>query len=180
MPLHVPASARLRRRATLAVLAVLCLPLAGCWYIAGGAALGATVGVASAPRRVSTLPGPWQPDAAVAVDFAPAHEALTVAAGTPDSTLARDVTRLVGRVRQVRGDTAFVSVTEIRRLAGGPMGYARGTEPVVRIVHGEGVRVTRLSVAKSPETRGLLGAAVGALLMVIGIFAYCVAEECLT
>ena len=167
-------------RLAAAALALLLLPLAGCHIVAAGALAGGAIGVATTPPSVTMIDGPYQPDAAIMLDFTPARAIVaTSARGRADTLQVPDVTRLVGRIRIVRGDTLWLSVTELRRPSGGPIGYGRGREPVAGVVLDGAVRATVIATRADVRERFTIGVALGAVLALIGILAYCSSERCL-
>ena len=165
----------LRRLAPVLAL-VFCLPLGGCFILAGGAAAGAGVAVATAPERPTA--SRWRPDDAVSVDFAPRREIAAAVPMQRDSLRVSRVTRLVGRVRRVQADTLWIAASELKRDAE-RMTFARGREPLAVVVPDGSARVQVLAIQLSREQRGVLGALLGAGVTLLALYGYCAATRCI-
>ena len=174
-----PDSMRLHPGCLLPFAALLIVPLSGCYVVAAGAGLGAAVGVASTPPEPPAGSGPWRPGAALSIDFTAPRDLAAGVPGDADSLRVRGVTRVVGRVRRLYGDTLMLALTEVRRTTGGPLAFALQREPVALVLPDASTRVQQISVHSSRTTRGLGGGAAGALLTLTALVAYCRATGCL-
>lgn len=174
-----PSLRRLPRALALLALGTLLLSQNACIYVAGATALGASVGVATAYQPLGELEGKYRPDNALQVSFDEPRVLSALMPGERDSLRVAGATRLVGRVREVRGDTVVLAVTELRRVSGGPMGFGNRREPLTQILPDDRARVEVLTKRASPVQRGVVGAAAGFVLAFLGLLVYCNIERCL-
>jgi hypothetical protein len=169
---------RLHPGCLLVALSLLLLPLGGCYYVAAAAGMGAAVGAATTPAPAPAGSSPWLPGASLSIQFGTPRDVVAGVPGGRDSLHLRAVTRIVGKVRRVYGDTIMVSLTEVRRGTGAPLSFAAQREPVALVLPGQDTRV-QMFVGPSPAARGIIGALAGMVLAVVGILGSCVATRCL-
>jgi hypothetical protein len=187
-----------RRASRLFLSAALLLPLGGCiGAIIGAAAIGAAAGAASStPRTPATTSATASVavGAAVQLQYAPPREvelryipladapvdpgrpsAATASAPAVDSVVRiAEVALVVGRVRRVQGDTAWVAVSEVRSQAQ-RLAYPLLAQPVHVVTGPDAARLEQLgSRPLSAAVAAALGAAAGIFLLL----ALCDATNC--
>ena len=171
-----------RRALALAPLALLPL-LGGCVLVAGGALIGAGVGAgvstAASRNRPPTLSARIEPGATLLVDFIPARDITAWDRRARDSLRVQRATRLLGAVRVVRGDTAWVAIGQLRREQGPHLEFARGHEPILQLVPDGETRTTTIAPRSSRETSIVAGGLLGAGLTIVTLYALCVVTGCL-
>ena len=165
----------------LAALLVLLPSLGGCVYVggavAGGALLGATLGAASTPRPLPVT-ARYPAGAAVLIDFSPPRDLTASRRGERDSLRVATVTRLVGQLRETRGDTLWIAVAQLRRTGGGPLSFAHGHEPMTAIPPEGLARVHVIASNGQLVHRVLTGALIGAAVIVLLVITICAQDAC--
>ena len=169
------------RTRAVALLLLALLPTAGaCYYVGGavtgGALLGATLGAASTPRPLPAT-ARYPVGALLVVDFTPPRHLTASMRGERDSLRVPRATRVVGQLRQTRGDTLWVAISELRREGGGPMAFAQGHEPVTSLPPEGLARVHVISSNGKLAQRTLNGALLGALIAALLLYAMCAADH---
>ena len=164
-------------RLRVAALAVLLPTLGGCYYFAGAAIAGATLGAASTPRSLP-LSGRYPAGAALMIDFASRPDIAAALPGGRDSLRVEGVSRIVGRLQSTRGDTMFVAITELRRAQGGPMAFANRHEPVMEILPETPARIHVIASNGRLAERVVWGALAGMALSLLLIYLACTPEGC--
>lgn len=146
---------------TVALLLLLLTPW-GCVVMIPGAIAGAGAGAYIARDIRVKVKAP------IKVRFEPPRDATLIGRGGRDTTLLSGTSLLIGRVRDLRGDTLWVTVSEAYSGSAHRLRYDRRRAPEVVVVLEPGVRVEPLgNQAASMVTGGLLGAGVALGIVVV-------------
>ena len=155
-------------RIAFAALALLFAGPVGCSFVAGGALAGAGAG-AMAAREIGVKPG-----GAVRVRFHKPHDVALIGSDSLHPAPLADVSYLIGRVRVVRGDTLWMTLSEAESLRT-VVRYPQTPAPMTRIVRDAHTRIEPLG-----NTVGyvLTGAAIGLVAGVGAFFWTCTLNPC--
>ena len=154
------------------LLALMLLAPLGSCLLGGAAVVGATVGAATAlPPPEGN--GPYPVDATLQLDFSPPRPVVAAMPPGRDSVRVPDVTRIVGRVHESRGDTLWVAITRLGREGGSATSFAFHREPVAMLLTGEGMRVRVVTRDTTEMSSSIGGGVLFAILALLGFIAYC-------
>ena len=162
-----PFGKRLRVLGIIVLSIVLAAPT-GCAVLIPAAIAGAGTGAAlTSDIRV-------KPGAAVQVGFQPARDVGLIARNGRDTTLLAGARLLVGRVRELRGDSLWVTISEAH-ATDGKLHFDRNSAPEALVRFQEGVRIEPLAnQAAYIVTGGILGTGAAIAL----IFLMCYLDPC--
>ena len=114
---------------------------------------------------------PAQPPSAVEVRFRPArHLVVTQPSGGSDTTYS-NVIAVFGKIRNMKGDTVWVTASEIR-FPTSRISFSRSGSPTAVVVRAEGATVRRFN---SELGNAVLGAGIGAAIGAAYAFALIIA-----
>lgn len=172
---------RLHSGCALATVALLVLPLGGCYFgghLMGGTLAGAAIGVATTPRTPYSVVGRHRPGAALQVEFSPPREILVVSPNGRDTVRIADATRVIGRVRTSTADSCWLRLTEVRHGSGQAVAWSRDAAPVAIVPLASASRVQLIAANASSSERAVVGAALGFLAMFGWIYWSCRQGRC--